>query len=98
MIEKGRAPIPYSRNTGSVVVKKFPERSRPSTPLPASKFGEVIDALLGKVTTESLTRPQHKDFVRKMFPNFWVTERQFSEIFQEVPVTTGRPKKSDKKV
>jgi hypothetical protein len=77
------------------VVKKFPERSRPRTPLPASKSGEVIDALLRKVTTEKLTRPQQKDFVRKMFPNCRVTERQFSEIFQEVP---GRPKKSGKKV
>jgi hypothetical protein len=98
MIEKGRAPIPYSPNTGTLVVKEFPVPSRPRTPLPASKIREVIDALLGKVTTEDLTRPQQKDFVRKMFPNCRVTERQFSEIFQEVPVQKGRPKKSGKKV
>jgi hypothetical protein len=80
MIENGRARIPQSRNTGSLVVKKFPARSRPGRPLPTSNFGEVIDALREKVATESLTRPQQKDFVRKMFPN--VTERQLGKIFQ----------------
>jgi hypothetical protein len=49
MIEKGRAPIPHSLNTGSLVVKKFPVPSRPSTPLPTSRIGEVIDALREKV-------------------------------------------------
>ena len=63
-----------------------------------SKIGEVIDALRGKVATENLKRPNQKDFVRKRFPNFRVTERQFGEIFQKVPVTRGRPKKSGKKV
>jgi hypothetical protein len=96
MIEKERAPIPHSLNFGSLVVKKFPVPSRPRTPLPASRIGDVIDALRGKVATESLTRPQQKDFVRKMFPN--VTERQLGKIFQKVPVPIGRPKKSDKKV
>jgi hypothetical protein len=91
MIEKGRAPIPRSRNTGSLVVKKFPVRSTPARPLSTSRIREMIDALLGKLATESLTRPKQKDFVRKMFPNCRVTERQFSEIFQEVPVPTGRP-------
>jgi hypothetical protein len=77
MIEKGRAPIPYSPNTGTLVVKEFPVPSRARTPLPASKIREVVDALLGKVATGYLTRPQQKDFVRKMFPNHRVTERQY---------------------
>ena len=98
MIEKGRAPIPRSPNTGSLVVKKFPVRSQPIRPLSRSKFGEVINALREKVATEKLTRPDQKDFVRKRFPNFRVTERQFGEIFREVPVTPGRRKKSGKKV
>jgi hypothetical protein len=66
MIEKGRAPIPYSLNTGTLVVKEFPVPSQARTPLPASKIREVVDALLGKVTTEKLTRPQQKDFVRNV--------------------------------
>ena len=70
MIEKGRAPIPRGPNTGSLVVRKFPVRSQSIRPLPRSKFGEVIDALREKVATESLTRPDQKDFVRKRFPNF----------------------------
>jgi hypothetical protein len=98
MIEKGRAPIPHSLNTGSLVVKKFPEQSRPSTPLLTSRIVEVIEALREKVAKESLTRPQQKDFVRKRFPNRRVTERQFGEIFQKVSVPIGRPKKSAKKV
>ena len=97
MIAKGRAPIPHSLNTGSLVVKEFPGQSMPRKPLPTSKIREVIDALREKVAT-SLTRPDQKDFVRKRFPNFRVTERQFGEIFQEVPVQKGRPKKSGKKV
>jgi hypothetical protein len=67
MIEKGRAPIPHSRNTGSLVVKEFPVQSTPRRPLPASKIGDVIDALRGKVATEYLTRPQQEDFVGKRF-------------------------------
>jgi hypothetical protein len=43
MIKKGRAPIPYSPNTGTLVVKEFPVPSRPRTPLPASKIREVVD-------------------------------------------------------
>jgi hypothetical protein len=97
MIEKRRAPIPYSPNTGTLVVKEFPVPSRPSTPLPRSKFREVVDALRGKLATESLTRPQQRDFVCMRFPKYRLTERQFYEIFQEVPVPTGRPKKSGKK-
>jgi hypothetical protein len=98
MIEKGRAPIPYSPNTGKLVVKEFPVPSRPRTPLPASKIREVADALRAKLATKSLTRAQQKDFVRQRFPKYRVTARQFGVIFQEVPVPTGRPKKSDKKV
>jgi hypothetical protein len=58
----------------------------------------MIDALLGKLAAEILTRPEQKDFVRKMFPKYRVTERQFGEIFQKVPVPAGRRKKSGKKV
>jgi hypothetical protein len=50
------------------------------------------------LATKRLTRPQQKDFVLKRFPKYRVTERQFREIFQEAPVPTGRPKKSDRKV
>jgi hypothetical protein len=98
MIDKGRAPIPYSPNTGTLVVKEFPVPSRPCTPLPASKIREVADALRAELATKRLTRPQQKDFVRKRFPKYRVTERQFGEIFQKVPVPTGRPKKSNNKV
>jgi hypothetical protein len=97
MIENGRARIPHSLNTGSLVVKEFPVQSTPRRPLPTSRIKEAIDALREKIATENLTRSQQRDFVRKMFPNYLVTERQFGEIFREVPVTPGRPKKSDKK-
>ena len=98
MIEKGQAPIPYSPNTGRLVVREFPAASRPRTPLPGTKIQAVVGALLAKLETESLTRPQQKDFVRESFPDYRVTDRQFDEIFQKVPVPTGRPKKSNNKV
>jgi hypothetical protein len=98
MIENGRARIPHGLNTGSLVVKEFRVPNRPMTPLPASRIKEAIDSLREKVATEYLTRPQQRVFVRKMFPNYLVTERQFGEIFREVPVTPGRPKESGKKV
>jgi hypothetical protein len=98
MIEKGRAPIPHSLNTGSLVVKEFPVQSTPRRSLPTSKIGDVIDALRGKVATEYLTRPQQEDFVGRRFRNYHVTDRQYRKIFQEVPVASGRPKGSGKKV
>jgi hypothetical protein len=98
MIENGRARVPHSLNTGSLVVKKFLVPSRPSTPLPTSRIQEVIDALREKVATEYLTRPKQRDFVGKRFPNYRVNKDQFRGIFKEVPVPTGRPKNSYKKV
>ena len=98
MIENGRAPIPHSLNTGSLVVKEFPVQSTPRRPLPTSKIGDVIDALRQKLATESLTQPQQKDFVGRRFRNYHVTDRQFRKIFEDVPVGTGRPKESGKKV
>jgi hypothetical protein len=65
MIEKGRAPIPQSLNFGLLVVKKFSVPSRPRTPLPASRIGDVIDALREELATENLTRPKQKDFVAR---------------------------------
>jgi hypothetical protein len=44
----------------------------------------------------SLTRPQQADFLRKTFASYHVTERQLAEIYQAVPVPTGRPRKPDK--
>jgi hypothetical protein len=98
MIEKGQAPIPSSPNIGTLLVKEFPEASAPAKPIPRAKIEEAIKALKEKTATESLTRAQQKDFVRKSFPTYRVTERQLSEIFRAVPVLPGRPKKSDKKV
>ena len=96
MIEKGQAPIPRSANTGSVLVKQFAEPNVDTKPIPQAKIQEVIEALKAKIATESLTRPQQEDFVRKNFPGYRVTKRLFSEIFREVPVLTGRPRKSRK--
>jgi hypothetical protein len=66
--------------------------------VPAAKIREAIEALKEKIATESLTRSQQAEFVRKSFPSYHVTERQLSEIFRAVPVPTGRPRKSNKKV
>src|ERR1700730_7440001 len=68
MIEKGRAPISRSRNTGSLVVKKFPVRSQPRRPLPRSKFGEVIDALREKVATEKTNAVSTEGFREQGVP------------------------------
>jgi hypothetical protein len=98
MIKKGRAPIPNSPNNGELLIEQFQEPSVPAPPLPQAKFPEVIKALQQKVATERLSRAEQKAFVRQTFPNHRVTERQFTKIFQSVPVQSGRPKKSDKKV
>jgi hypothetical protein len=98
MIEKGHAPIPRSRNVGQVLVKAFAEASEPAKPMPAAKIRDVIEALKARIATESLTRPQQAEFVRKKFPTYHLTARQLREIFGQVKVATGRPKKSDKAV
>ena len=98
IIKHGRAQKPPSGNIGSLLVKRFADASVPAKPLPAAKIREAIEALKAKIATESLTRPQQAEFVRKSFPSYHVTERQLSEIFRAVPVPTGRPRKSNKKV
>ena len=96
MIEKGQASIPRSLNTGQLLIKQFAEAKEPNRPIPQTKIQEAIEALKQKTATESLTRPQQKDFLRKTFASYHVTERQLNEIFRAVPVPTGRPRKSDK--
>jgi hypothetical protein len=98
IIKHGRAQKPPSGNIGSLLVKRFAGASVPAKPVPAAKIREAIEALKEKIATESLTRSQQAEFVRKSFPSYHVTERQLSEIFRAVPVPTGRPRKSNKKV
>jgi hypothetical protein len=98
LIDKGRAPLPGSPNMGQLLVEDFAEASPPSKPIPAAKLRDVVKVLQEKTAAESLTRAQQKDFVRRNFPTYRITERQFSEIFRAVPVPTGRPVKSGKKV
>ena len=97
MIKHGRAQKPPSGNIGDLLVKQFADASVPAK-LPRAKIAEAIEALKEKTATESLTRSQRAEFVRKSFPSYHVTERQLSEIFRAVPVPSGRPRKSNKKV
>jgi hypothetical protein len=96
MIEKGQAPIPNSRNKGSLVVKRFAEAKVHPKPIPGAKIQEAIEALKEKTATETLTRPQQADFLRKTFPSYYLTERQIRQICRPVPVPKGRRRKSDK--
>jgi hypothetical protein len=98
IIKDGRAQKPPSGNVGSLLVKRFADASVPANPLPAAEIREAIEALKEKIATESLTRPQQAEFVRKRFPSYHVTERQLNEIYRAVPMPTGRPRKSNKKV
>jgi hypothetical protein len=98
MIKTGQAPLPHSSNTGSLLVKRFADASVRAKPMPKAQIGEAIEALKAKTATKSLTRPEQADFVRKSFPTYNVTERQLREIFRAVPVLSGRPRKSKKKV
>ena len=98
MIDKAEAPIPHSLNTGSLLVKRFAEAGESAKPMPQARIREAIEALKAKTATETLTRPQQEDFLRASFPDFHITKAQISQIFQEVPIRTGRPKKSDKAV
>ena len=98
MIQKGQAPIPGSANTGKLLVKRFGEAKEPYKPLPRAKIREAIAALKAKIATESLTRPEQRDFLRQTFANYRLTEQQIREIFRAVAVPTGRPKKSDKRI
>jgi hypothetical protein len=98
IIKHGRAQKPPSGNVGSLLVKRFADASVLAKPLPTAKIREAIEALKEKAATESLTRSQQEEFVRKRFPSYHVTERQLTEIFGSVPVPAGRPRKSNKKV
>jgi hypothetical protein len=95
LIEKGQAPIPHSANTGSVLVKRFAEPNVDTKPIPQAKIQEAIEALKEKLATESLTRPEQADFLRETFSAYRITERQLRQIFEAVPMPTGRPRKSD---
>jgi hypothetical protein len=97
MIRSGCAQIPHRGNDGHLFVKAFVRKSGRS-PLPQAKMQEAIAALTAKAETESLTRPQQQEFLRRMFPAHHVTTRQLAQIFQSVPVAKGRSKKSRKKV
>lgn len=97
MIEKGQAPIPGSRNVGSILTKRITEPSvGQKKPLPAAKIAEAIRLLKEKTAAESLTRPQQKDLLRQSYPNYDITERVFRQVFEAIPTKTGRPKKSHK--
>jgi hypothetical protein len=96
MIEKGQAPIPRSLNTGSLLVKRFSTAKAEQKPMPQAKIRDAIEAVKERLAVENLTRPRQKDFLRKTFPNYRITERQFNEIFKAIYVPHGRPKKSDK--
>jgi hypothetical protein len=98
IIKYGRAQKPPSGNIGDLLVKRFVDARVRGEPMPKAKIAEAIEALNEKTATESLTRPQQAEFVRQSFPSYHVTERQLSEIFRAVPVPTGRPRKSNKKV
>jgi hypothetical protein len=98
IIKHGRAQKPPIGNVGSLLVKRFADASVHAKPMPKAKIGEAIKALKEKTATESLTRSQQAEFVRKSFPSYHVTERQLSEIFRAIPVLTGRPRKSNRKV
>jgi hypothetical protein len=95
LIEKGQAPIPRSRNTGSVLVKRFVESNVDTKPIPQAKIQEAIVALKEKLATESLTRSEQAEFLRQTFSAYRITERQLRQIFRAVPMPTGRPRKSD---
>ena len=95
LIEKGQAPIPRSLNTGSVLVKRFAEPNVDTKPIPQAKIQEAIEALKEKLATESLTRSEQAEFLRETFSAYRITERQLRQVFQAVPMPTGRPRKSD---
>lgn len=96
MIERGQAPIPGSPNTGLILVKRFAEPDMHPKPIPGSKIQEAIEVLKKKIAIERLTRPQQRDFLRKNFSSYHITERQLDDIFRVVPVSKGRRRKSDK--
>jgi hypothetical protein len=98
MIKAGRAQKPPSGNIGSLLVKRFADASVHAKRLPRAKIAEAIEALNEKTATESLTRSQQAELVRKTYPTFHVSDRQMNEIFRSVPVPAGRPRKSNKKV
>jgi hypothetical protein len=74
IIKHGRAQKPPSGNVGSLLVKRFADSSVRAARMPKEKIGEAIEALKAKIATESLTRPQQAEFVRKSFPSYRVTE------------------------
>jgi hypothetical protein len=73
VIERKRAALPGSQNTGELLVKRFGESARP---LPVAKMTQVIEALKQKSVTESLTRAQQKEFVHRTFPHYRFTDPQ----------------------
>ena len=61
--------------------------------MPQAKIQEAIEALKEKIATESLTRPQQEDFLRKNFPSYRVTERQ---LCRDISGSSGAEGKAQK--
>jgi hypothetical protein len=97
MLEKQQAPIPNNANTGTLLIKDLSPPSQAGKPLSRPQIEKIIAALRKTLETEKLTRAQQQEFVRKEFPQYRITHRQFLEIFKELPIPKGRRKNSDKK-
>lgn len=98
MIAKEKAPIPSSRNTGTLMLRLFGQPNPPRRSMPEATIRKAIELLREKRATETMTRSQQAELVRKTFPNFHVTARQMRQIFEAVPTRIGRPRKPDNKV
>jgi len=92
----GRAPIPRTPNMGFIFIKEIRVEAAPAKPMPEAKIREAIKALQQEMAKKSLTRSQQADFLRKTFPDYHLSVRLLTKIYQSVTVRPGRPKqKSD---
>lgn len=70
-------------------------RQRPMSRADLVKAAELLKA---ESQTKRMTRAEQRIWLRQAFVAQEITEDNFRNIFKEVPVGIGRPKKADKKV
>lgn len=101
-VKRGKAPLfrgsYYREMLGELFVERFQSKPRVLSfgrEANGTEVSEVKNFLLQpEIRADTLTRDAQKELVRQTFPTLRLLDKQWRDIFQEVPCVKGRPPKS----
>jgi hypothetical protein len=81
MLVRGKGPIPYSTNHGTLLIEVFQPKAAqaPKRQLTGSEMDNAAQQLKG---SQNLTRPQQKKLILDLYPH--MTDRQWRELLKMV--------------